>query len=229
MTTISRHAAIKKSIAILITLLCSIQISAQIQLTGPLLDSLICIDQDTPSQVTSPRVLNVFAFISKKNSLYFSGTIISSREDITDDMNLYINASDLHFLLLKNIQIDSALQKKLIPYRDERFNLALDSIKFRKHSITRDGVTLERLNLRVYEIKKKILHKNTFVIRSRNYIPYLSAPEMFIPLKKVSDGYMSTEIAHSYYEGYGKLRKLNQKYYEDLKSGKKIILRMKKR
>jgi hypothetical protein len=173
----------------------------------------------------------VLKFVStpkQKNSLYYSSTFITKRTDIIEEIALYINETDLFFIILEDVNIESSLQKKLIPFNDKRFNLALDSIKFGKNKYG-DGIYLERMNLRVFEVKRRFLCENTFVIRSRNYIPYLSAPEMFIPLKKVSDGYMSTEIADSYYEGYGKLRKLNQKYYEDLKPGKKIILRMKKR
>lgn len=230
MKTIIKQSEFRKSLIILIALLSSTQIFAQIQLTVPLLDSLIAKSESSKlTLVSSLRVLNIASFPDRKNTLYFSETPLKNSIDITEDMSLYINASDMFLVLFKGVSIDSSLSKKLVPFGDERFNMALDSIKFRNHNLRDDGVVVIRLSLRVYKIKRKFLNKSTYIISSRNYIPYLSAPEILIPLKRVSDGHISNEIDMFFYEGYGKTRKLNKKYYEEVKPGKKIILRMKKR
>ena len=127
------------------------------------------------------------------------------------------------FVILRNVSVDSSFLSRLIEHNDPRFEKTLDSIKFGAGPFS--GLVIMRSPLTVYRIHRRALCKNTYVITSKNYIPYLSAPEEFIPIKKFGFGSESTEIEPWYYDAFGNL---NKQYYEDLKPGKKIILRMPK-
>ena len=219
----------KKLILFCLTLLNVYSSQSQVKLTTALVDSLSFrfLDCSPAPFVNARQILNFASLDHQKKSLYFSSTKLGSRKDIPNDVMIYINECSLFFIILKNVDLDSCLQKRLISQNDGRFKIVLDSIKFRNSPYS--GVIPDRSPLVVYKIKQRPFCKNSYVITSQSYIPYLSAPEVFIPLKKVSDGYLFTEIEDWYYEGYPKSGKFNKQYYEDMKPIKKIILRMKKR
>jgi len=220
----------KKRTLLFLFLLYACSLNAQIILTATLFDTLVCKLYSCPLEpdiVNSRPVLNFASLENKKNSIYLSSTPLVSMEDITEDIMIYVNDVSFFFVKVRNVDLDSCLVKKLIRFKDIKFDQALDSIKFRKRSYP--GVYTLRSPLVVYQIKQRLFCKNSYVITSQSYIPYLSAPEIFIPLKKVSDGYLFTEIEDWYYDGFPKIGRLNKKYYEDMKPIKKTILRMKKR
>ena len=147
-------------------------------------------------------------------------------------MKIYMSGTSLLFVILRHVEVDSDLRYKLINYNDQRFDKSLDSIKFGK--ITCSGYVIMRTPLEVFRVKRRFLSRNTYVITSKKYIPYLSAPDEFIPL---NDGRESKEIEPWYYD-YKPVKKLNkkriplmelnQKYYEDMKPSEMIILKMPK-
>ncbi|NCA87235.1 MAG: hypothetical protein EOM83_17020 [Clostridia bacterium] len=200
-------------------------INAQIEFTAYLMDSLISklYNFKYNDVVKSRPVLNFAQLKEQRNSLYVSSTSIKVKANIQENMMIYINAKNVFFVVLRNVMVDSCLSSKLIEHHDPRFKNTLDSIKFGAGPFS--GLVIMRSPLTVYRIQKRPLCKNTFVITSKNYIPYLSAPEEFIPIKKFAYGQESDKIEPWYYDAFGKL---NKQYYEDLKPGKKIILRMTK-
>lgn len=217
----------RQVILILMVLINNLVAQAQIRLTSALVDSIICnLELCEPrTGITNSRLLLNFVSLSnQKNSIYYSSTLVVSRQDINENMMIYINDIDLYFVKVKNVLLDSGLQDRLIPYNDIKFDQAIDSIKFRQTPFS--GVHAVRSPLVVYRIKQRCFSKNTFIISSRSYIPYLSAPEIFIPLKEVSDGILSDEIEPWYYDAF---KNLNKRYYEDMKPREKMILRMQRK
>lgn len=201
-------------------------INAQIELKKSLVDSLIAklYTFKQPQKILNDRaILNFASLTRQRNSLYVSATAIMMRQNIKKNMMIYINENNVFFVILRNVMVDSCFRSRLIEYNDPRFDKTLDSIKFGAGPFP--GMVIMRTPLTVYRIHRKPLSQNTYVITSKNYIPYLSAPEEFIPIKKFDFGGESIEIEPWYYDAFGNL---NKQYYEDLKPGKKIILRMPK-
>ncbi|MDD3528123.1 MAG: hypothetical protein PHX39_14355 [Bacteroidales bacterium] len=200
-------------------------IKAQIELTASLVDSLASnlYNIKYRGKVEYRPILNFAQLKGQQNFLYVSSTSIKVKENIKENMMIYINEKNLFFVILRNVSVDSSFLSRLIEHNDPRFEKTLDSIKFGAGPFS--GLVIMRSPLTVYRIHRRALCKNTYVITSKNYIPYLSAPEEFIPIKKFGFGSESTEIEPWYYDAFGNL---NKQYYEDLKPGKKIILRMPK-
>lgn len=215
-----------KKIVILFSfaLICN-TINAQIVLTASLVDSLASklYNIEYHDFVEYRTILNFASLKGQRNSLYVSSTAISVRENIQENMMIYKNHKSVFFVFLRNVMVDSCFRSRLIEYDDSLFEKTLDSIKFGAGPFS--GLTVLHTPLTVYRIHRKPFSKNTYVITSKNYIPYLSAPEEFIPIKKFGFGGESTVIEPWYYDAFGNL---NKQYYEDLKPGKKIILRMPK-
>ncbi len=215
-----------KKIVILISfaLLCN-SINAQIELTTSLVDSFASklYNINYSDIVEYSPILNFASPKGQRNSLYVSSTSIKVKANIQENMMIYINAKNVFFVILRNVRVDSCLRSKLIEYDDPRFKKTLDSIKFGAGPFS--GLVLMRSPLTVYRIHRRPLCKNTYVITSKNYIPYLSAPEEFIPIKKFGFGGESKVIEPWYYDAYGNL---NKQYYEDMNTGEKIILKMPK-
>ena len=132
----------------------------------------------------------------------------------------------MFFLLIIGVEVDSSLKLRLIEYDDPRFEKVLDSVNFRMEP--QSGLVLIRSPLEVFRIRKRFLTRNTYVITSKKYIPYLSAPDEFIPLKTFYSGDEFKEIEPWYYDRKP-FKELNAKYYEDMKPSEKIILRMPKK
>jgi len=210
-----------KKIVILISfaLLCN-SINAQIELTTSLVDSFASkLYNIKYSDIVEYRpILNFAQPKGQRNSLYVSSTSIKVKANIQENMMIYINAKNVFFVILRNVRVDSCLRSKLIEYNDPRFAKTLDSIKFGAGPFS--GLVIMRSPLTVYRIHRRSLCKNTYAITSKNYIPYLSAPEEFIPIKKFGFGSEFKEIEPWYYDAFGKL---NKQYYEDLKPEGKII------
>lgn len=201
-------------------------LNAQIVLTSALVDSISSklYPIVNPVNYANFRSIRNFATLERqKNSLYVSSASINWRQDIHEDMMIYISGERLIFIKLRNVEAASGLLSRLIKYDDPSFEKALDSIKFRKEPFS--GLVSIRSPLEVFRIRRKLLSRNTYVITSKKYIPYLSAPEEFIPLKNFAESRESTEIEAWYYDVFGKL---NQRYYDDMKPREKIILRMPK-
>lgn len=210
-------------------LMVGLNIQSQIRLSSELVDSIICnieVCPPEPDFTNSRLILNLASLPPTKHSIYYSSTLLVSRQDINKDMMIYINDVDLYFVLIKDVLLDSSFIAKLVPFNNPRFNRALDSINFPHHPMS--GVSSYRSPLVVYRIKRRFISNNTYTITSRSYIPYLSAPEVFIPLKEVSDGHLYHEIEPWYYDRKP-FKELNAKYYEDMKPSEKIILRMPKK
>jgi hypothetical protein len=163
---------------------------------------------------------------SQKNSFYVSATSIEYRQDVHENMKIYISGERLFFVILRNIEADSTLGSRLIDYNDARFEKALDSINFFEKTLT--GLFIIRTPLEVFRVRRRLFSRNTYVISSKKYIPYLSAPDEFIPLKKFAFYSESKEIEPWYYDRKP-FKELNAKYYEDMKPSEKIILRMPKK
>jgi len=199
---------------------------AQIKVTKSLVDSLITKlyyfegSNDPPFFLT---LLNFASLESEENTLYLSGTSIMTRYNIHEDMMIYVKGKEVLLMILRNVTPDSSFRSRLIQYDDLRFGKTLDSIKFGISAPP--GLAVMRTPLTVYRIRRKLFRKNIFVITSKKYIPYLSAPKEFIPLKKFAFGGEWDEIQGWYYNSYGDL---NERYYEDIKPRKKIILKMPK-
>ena len=200
--------------------------NAQFELTINMVDSLIAKLYNFEEFNDAPiflSLLNITSIKDQRNSLYVSATNIMLRGSTHENMMIYITQKDVFFIILKNVIVDSSFRSRLIGYNDIRFEKTLDSIRFGKGPF--HGLVPVRTPLTVYRIRRKLFRKNIFVITSKNYIPYLSAPEEFIPIKKFAYGGELDEIEPWYYDAFGKL---NKQYYEDLKPGKKIILKMPK-
>lgn len=203
-------------------------IQAQIQLTTVLVDSVISnlYNFNQPANILNDRaILNFVSYKGQKKTIYVSSTSINWRKDIHENMMIYIHDINVFFVILRNVKVDSGFHSKLIEYSDPRFEKTLDSIKFRKDPYS--GVVIMHTPLTVYRIKKRPFCKRTFKITSQNYIPYLSAPDEFIPLKKFAGRGLSTVIEEYYYD-YKPIKTLSKQYYEDMKPAEKIILRMPK-
>jgi hypothetical protein len=223
----------KKKVILFSLVLMFNSLNAQIVLTSSLIDSvkskLYTFDR-TKNHNNIPiildncrRILNITTLKGQNNSLYVSSVTINWRANIHENMMIYINDVDVYFVILRNVEVDSGFRSKLIKYNDPRFEKVLDSIKFRKDPFS--GWVIDRSPLEVFRIRRKPFNKRTFVVTSKKYIPYLSAPEEFIPLKKFAGSREFTEIEPWYYD-YKPLKELNKKYYEDMKPREKIILRM---
>ena len=201
----------------------------QMELSKSLVDSIISKRYSTVAKnnyVNFRSILNFAILKNQKNAIYFSAISIRHRQDVHENMKIYISGERLFFVILRNIEADSTLGSKLIDYNDARFEKALDSIKFGLK--THSGIVSIRSPLEVFRIRKRFLTRNTYVITSKKYIPYLSAPDEFIPLKKFAFSTESNEIEPWYYD-HKPLKELNKKYYEDMKPSEKIILRMPKK
>lgn len=201
-------------------------INAQIELSTSLVDSLVAklytFEESSDIDVYRP-ILNFTSLIGQRNSLYVSSTSIKLKNDIHENMMIYIYEKEVFFVILRDVEVNSCFRSRLIEYNDPRFEKTLDSIKFGKGPF--HGLVLLHAPLTVYRIRKRPLCKNTYAITSKKYIPYLSAPEKFIPLSKFANIGALDEIFGWYYDAFGNL---NKQYYEDLKPEKKIILRMPK-
>ncbi len=206
-----------------------ISLNGQIVLTHSLVDSIsskLYPFVGTMNAINDRAIINFAMHDHHKNSIYVSATSIEYRQDVHENMKIYISGERLFFVILRNIEADSTLGSKLIDYNDARFEKALDSIKFGLK--THSGIVSIRSPLEVFRIRKRFLTRNTYVITSKKYIPYLSAPDEFIPLKKFAFSTESNEIEPWYYD-HKPLKELNKKYYEDMKPSEKIILRMPKK
>lgn len=226
----------RKIIVFISFLWISSNISAQFELTPTLVDSLICklynFDQSNKLIYKSLSILNFASYRNQKNSIYVSRTSINQTENIQNNMMMYINENKVFFVILRNVNVDSSFRSKLIDYNNPRFEKVLDSIKFSNYA--NSGFIVLRSPLEVFRIRKKLCSQNTYIITEKRYIPYLSAPDEFIPL---NDGRESKEIEPWYYD-YKPVKKLNKKhiplmelnkkYYEDMKPREKIILKMPK-
>lgn len=201
------------------------KISAQIRITSSLADSIISktFPYDSARQTLNDILTVKFTSLQRhQNSIYVSATSILDKRDINGSMNMYIGKKNVFFLILNNVNVDSSFRSKLINYNDPRFNSILDSIRF---GYGFGGLVMVRSPLEVYHVRKRLFCKNTYVITSKKYNPYLSAPEPFIPIKKFFNQGGLDEIDPWYYDDFGNL---NEQYYEDLKPEKKIILKMPK-
>ena len=202
-------------------------IHAQIELTTRLVDSLVAklyTFEEWSSDINVYRPIFNFATINEqRNSLYVSSTSIKVKANIKENMMIYIHKKDVFFVILRDVMVDSSLRSRFIEYNDPRFVKTLDSIKFGKGPFP--GLVVLHAPLTVYRIRKRPLCKNTYAITSKRYIPYLSAPEKFIPLSKFANIGGLDEIYGWYYDALGNL---NKQYYEDIKPGKKIILKVPK-
>jgi hypothetical protein len=202
---------------------------AQIVLTTPLIDSIVSNlynFKKSGNYIEAIRLLNFSSLNDKKKSIFVSSTSIINRKNIHESMMIYITDNDVFFVVLRNVVVDSVLCSRLVDYNDARFEKALDSINFPKYPLS--GLVLIRSPLEVFRIRKKLFKRQTYVITSKKYIPYLSAPEEFIPLKEFVVGGELNEIEPWYYDRKP-FKELNKKYYEDMKPSKKIILKMPKK
>jgi hypothetical protein len=199
------------------------------ELSKSLVDSIISKRYSTVAKhnyVNFRTILNFAMLKNQKNTIYFSAISIRHRQDVHENMKVYISGERLFFIILRDVKVDSFLCKSLIDYNDARFEKALDSIKFGLK--TSSGIVSIRSPLEVFRIRKRFLTRNTYVITSKKYIPYLSAPDEFIPLKTFAVGGELNEIEPWYYDRKP-FKELNAKYYEDMKPSEKIILRMPKK
>jgi hypothetical protein len=202
---------------------------AQVVLTIPLVDSIsskLYPFFNTMNTINDRLIINFSMIDSQKNSFYVSATSIEYRQDVHENMKIYIRGERLFFVVLRNIEVDSILGSRLIDYNDARFEKALDSINFFEKTLT--GLFIIRSPLEVFRVRRRLFSRNTYVITSKKYIPYLSAPDDFIPLKKFAFYSESNEIEPWYYDRKP-FKELNAKYYEDMKPSEKIILRMPKK
>lgn len=225
-----------KKIVILFSFVLMINtLNAQLVLKAELIDSIISNLYPfayIKNELNDILIINIAMLENRKNSFYISATPIEYRQDVNENMKIYMSGTSLLFVILRHVEVDSVLRYKLINYNDQRFDKSLDSIKFGK--ITCSGCVIMRTPLEVFRVKRMFLSRNTYVITSKKYIPYLSAPDEFIPL---NDGRESKEIEPWYYD-YKPVKKLNKKriplmelnkkYYEDMKPREKIILKMPK-
>jgi len=206
-----------------------ISLNGQIVLTHSLVDSIsskLYPFVGTMNAINDRAIINFAMHDHHKNSIYVSATSIEYRQDVHENMKIYISGERLFFVILRNVKADRALESKLIAYNDVRFDKTLDSINFGQNTCS--GCIIMRSPLEVFRIRKRFLTRNTYVITSKKYIPYLSAPDEFIPLKKFAFSTESNEIEPWYYD-HKPLKELNKKYYEDMKPSEKIILRMPKK
>lgn len=202
---------------------------AQLVLTTPFVDSIISNLYNfnkTDNIVEAISLLNFTSHKDKRKSIFVSSTPIINRKNIQDNMLIYTNDKAIFFVILRNVEVDSSLKLRLIEYDDPRFEMVLDSVNFRMEPLS--GLVLIRSPLEVFRIRRRLLCRNSYVITSKKYIPYLSAPEEFIPLKSFNVGGESKEIEPWYYDRKP-FKELNEKYYEDMQPSEKIILKMPKK
>ncbi|MDO9510831.1 MAG: hypothetical protein Q7J34_03655 [Bacteroidales bacterium] len=217
----------RKIVLLFIVFTVNLGAQAQIILTTELVDSLICKISKCPIShelINSRYIIKFVGFADNKNRIFLSETDLINRQDIPEEALIYVNDFDLYFVIIKDVDIDSCFQKRLISQNDIRFVHALDSIKFGQIYIS--GIVTVRNPLIVYQIKRRCLSRHTFIITSKKYFPYLSAPEIFIPAKKISDDHMYDKIEAWYYDIWGKL---NKEYYDAMKPGEKMTLKMRKK
>jgi len=201
---------------------------AQLVLTTPLVDSIVANlynFKKTDDFVEAISLLNFASQKDNRKSIFVSSTPIINRKNIQDNMMVYLNNKAVFFVILRSVEVDSSLKLRLIEYHDPRFEKVLDSVNFRMEP--QSGLVLIRSPLEVFHIRKRFLTRNTYVMTSKKYIPYLSAPDEFIPLKTFAVGGELNEIEPWYYDRKP-FKELNKKYYEDMKPAEKIILRMPK-
>jgi hypothetical protein len=206
-----------------------ISLNGQILLTHSLVDSIsskLYPFFNTTNTINDRLVINFSMIDSQKNSFYVSATSIEYRQDVHENMKIYISGERLFFVILRNVKADRALESKLIDYNDVRFDKTLDSLNFGQKTCS--GCVIMRSPLEVFRVRRRLFSRNTYVITSKKYIPYLSAPDDFIPLKKFAFYTESNEIEPWYYDRKP-FKELNAKYYEDMKPSEKIILRMPKK
>jgi hypothetical protein len=198
---------------------------AQLVITIPLVDSIVANlynFKKTGDFVEAISLLNFASHKDKRKSIFVSSTPIINRKNIQENMLVYLNNKAVFFVILRSVEVDSSLKLRLIEYDDPRFEKVLDSVNFRMELV------LIRSPLEVFQVRRRLMCRNTYVITSKKYIPYLSAPDEFIPLKTFAVGGELNEIEPWYYDRKP-FKELNAKYYEDMKPSEKIILRMPKK
>jgi hypothetical protein len=119
----------------------------------------------------------------------------------------------LYYILVDKILISDDLKEKIVRPETVLYDYLLDSIDFDQEIPS--GLHMERSKLVVYEISKKQFTKRKYLITSKTYIPYATAPDNLKPHFPIEEERRSnTELGLLYIDPR---HTYTDFYYEDMK------------